>query len=480
MNATRVLALVAVPGCVLLATPVAHAAPLGGYTVTAQAAPVSVLLFEPVIPIPASPQAEVNLSYTTATMSSGSGRALASALWPGAAVANGLPQLAGNPDITYPVQTSASYPGGPKDAAQEIGTGNGMRAHADAATARAGTNLGAVAVPPATTPPLIPGLPIPGLPVPTTPPPPSKLPGIPLLVTVDNVSSTSAAGADATATARTTVSTVSLLGGLVQVGGLTVEATAASDGSHGTGTGRVTFGSVTVLGQRLSVESDGVHPPTLAGGPVALPGLPADPNALLGRLGIRIDQAAVARTGTGARADVAGHGPVFTVDTHVLRGALEPLLGLVRGLLPADLADRLAPVFSLAPKIAFTVGTAEAHANAAPAAAGVPGPGGTGGGAPANPPAAGGSQPVGGGVVPAAPGGGPSAPPALATPPEGIQPVSFGVSGLPGAVVLLALGCAGVAAWGLRSFNAALLGGAVCPDGHPSGVPDLRREWTGG
>ena len=45
------------------------AKPIGGFTIAAQAAPISVLLYEPVLPVPSSPQGELHLSYTATTVS---------------------------------------------------------------------------------------------------------------------------------------------------------------------------------------------------------------------------------------------------------------------------------------------------------------------------------------------------------------------------------------------------------------------------
>jgi hypothetical protein len=68
-------------------------------------------------------------------------------------------------------------------------------------------------------------------------------------------------------------------------------------------------------------------------------------------------------------------------------------------------------------------------------------------------------------------------------PPKSVVPVSnarakprslLDFPGVPALLVLTGLGVAAAGAFGMRSFGSFLLGGAPCPSGHPSGVPDLR------
>ena len=49
----------------------ARAEGLGGFTLSAEAAPVAIQIFEPAIPIPAEPQLELNMSYSRAKLDSG-------------------------------------------------------------------------------------------------------------------------------------------------------------------------------------------------------------------------------------------------------------------------------------------------------------------------------------------------------------------------------------------------------------------------
>jgi hypothetical protein len=74
-----------------LPVPLAHAEPaFGGYSTEATATPIKVEVYEPTIPVPASPQAELSLAYTKVVAASGpTGRGVASWLWPGDPIGQG-------------------------------------------------------------------------------------------------------------------------------------------------------------------------------------------------------------------------------------------------------------------------------------------------------------------------------------------------------------------------------------------------------
>ncbi|HKT04129.1 MAG TPA: choice-of-anchor P family protein, partial [Rugosimonospora sp.] len=351
MKAVRIAVITAIGGAVLAVPAPARAAGLGGYTLTASAAPVAVQVFEPTIPIPASPQLELNLSYSRARLESGPvGQALSSLAWPGDGVGYGLPTLLKNPDATYPVKVEASAPGGPADARQEPVPGTGMSTHADGSSVRASAYLAKPSTP------ALPTLPPPGVTVPTA------------LVSTESVSSQSQASVASdkvTATAYATAGSVSLLGGLVKVDGLRTDTEADSDGTRGTGTGSVTWQSLTVAGQPIAVNQDGVASPL---GVTALPALPAVASNALADLGLSLSAPTVTKTG-GA---VTGRGLTLTVDTSVLRNklGLGALLDPVLALLPADLSTQLTPWLNVAPKLVFILGTATSQASATTAATG--------------------------------------------------------------------------------------------------------------
>ena len=114
---------------------------LPGYTLEAKASPLSMLLYEPVAPVPVDPgepHGEGSLSYTQAELETGPvSRAVASSFWPGAAVGDGFAticdQITNNPQSPkewrqecneeYRVKTDARYPGSkqfPEEDKQQI------------------------------------------------------------------------------------------------------------------------------------------------------------------------------------------------------------------------------------------------------------------------------------------------------------------------------------------------------------------------
>ncbi|MGW4213156.1 choice-of-anchor P family protein [Lentzea sp. NPDC004789] len=405
----------------LLSPAPARAAEIGGFTLSAHAAPVSVLLHTDLIPVPAEPQGEVHLSYTQTELGSGPiGRSLASSVWPGAAVGTGLPQLLG---FAYPVQANAAHPGGPADESKP-----GMRATAGAAKAEsyAGARQ-----------------------------------EVPFLLTADGLSSTSNSAVSATearSTAVTSAQTISLLAGLVVLSGVKFESVAVSDGGKGSGTSTFSIAEFTVLGQKFPVKAPAAPPDGLL--------------KALEPLGITLTWPTSATKTEGTGVTSTSRGLTLTVDVLALRTKLG-LGGILDGVVAPLLPKELVPLLNPLRKMVVIVGDTEAVANASAAA-------------PLTPPDAPAPQAP---LVPPPPAGGvqaplPGTPPVAGTaPPKAVTPVAsvrakprslLDFPGVPALVVLAGLGVAAASAFGLRSFGTFLLGGAPCPSGHPTGVPDLR------
>lgn len=104
--------------------------PFAGYAATTTATPVRIEIFEPTIPIPAQPQAELNLGYSVVKADSSTSRGRASFMWPGDAVGEGFKTIVENlgfpPEISgplaergYPVQVNSNHPAGPERQADE-------------------------------------------------------------------------------------------------------------------------------------------------------------------------------------------------------------------------------------------------------------------------------------------------------------------------------------------------------------------------
>ncbi|KJK48558.1 hypothetical protein UK23_16910 [Lentzea aerocolonigenes] len=405
----------------LLSPAPAQAAEIGGFTLSAHAAPVSVLLHTDLLPVPAEPQGEVHLSYTQTELGSGPiGRSLASSVWPGAAVGTGLPQLLG---FAYPVQANAAHPGGPADESK-----SGMRVSAGASKTEsyAGARQ-----------------------------------EVPFLLTADGLSSTSTnvvGASEVRSSAVTSAQTISLLAGLVVMSGVKFESVAVSDGSKGSGTSTFSVAEFTVLGQKFPVKSPAAPPDGLL--------------KALEPLGITLTWPTSATKTEGTGATSTSRGLTLTVDVMVLRTKLG-LGGILDGVLAPLLPKELVPLLNPLRKMVVIVGDTEAVANAS-ASVSLPPPDVPVPQAPLVPP------PADGGVSAPSPG---TPPVAGVTPPRAVTPVAssrarprslLDFPGVPALIVLAGLGIAAAGAFGMKSFGTFLLGGAPCPSGHPTGVPDLR------
>lgn len=446
-----------VSGALLVVPAKAGVADLGGFTLSAEAAPIAVQIFEPAIPIPAEPQLELNLSYSRAKFSSGpTGRAVSSLAWPGDAVGYGLPELLKNPDASYPVKVDAAHPSGPADAKQEIVPGTGMTSHADDKSVEAAAYIAK---------PALPLLPVPGVPLPS------------LLVGVESFTSqskTTVSGDKATATSYATAGSITLLGGLVKIDGLRADTQAVSDGSSASTTGTVVWKSLTLAGQTIAVNQDGV---TLPLGVTALPKLPASLTNAMAGLGLSIDLPKVTKTTQGTAAKVTGQGLTITLDTGVLRSklGLSQLLDPVLALLPSDLRTQLTPWLNLAPKFVFILGRATSQATATPAFHAdappppVSAPVGGGSGSAAGP-AGGSGAGLGGSTGGAAPGASDAATPVASSRPWPAFP------GIPWYLFVAGFGLAAATSIGLRRYVALMFGAAGCNLGATKGIPNLRER----
>lgn len=418
----RSLAASAVVGVML---PVAAAAPAhadgakpaySGFSTRAVATPVRLEIYEPTIPIPATPQAEVEFGYSTVEADSGSSTGRASYLWPGDAVGEGFKTIVENlglPDQIsgplgeggYPNQVNSTSPSGESSAADEPFPGMVMRTSASPAktvaqtgystncqvdepgTGDSGGGGGTPGLPPLPGLPGVPGVPavpgtVGGLLAPSAAPAakgttasskhakagdkPTSSCQIPaeLAALVDfggyvSTSQSTNTGKAVGATSRAAASDVELLGGVITISDVHAKAVSVSDGDKGKPSGKAGYGTLAIAGQEFTVGPEGIE---AAGQKQPIPGLPNDPAKALAQLGVTITvpKPAYARDGDKATSDVAAL--VVQIDTHQLRQMLDPVpFDQIVGAVPDEagqLKSLLGAAVHLSPRFVITLGDA--------------------------------------------------------------------------------------------------------------------------
>ena len=389
-----------------------------GYSSTGIATPVKIEIFEPTIPVPTVPQAELDLGYAKVKAASTSTKGRASFLWPGDGVGEGLKTFFAQLGLPtslvengYPVQVNSQYPSGDARQHNTPLPGTSMTTTSRDGSARAtvgfsndcnaGDGAGDDSADSAETGDLLPGV-----------------PGVPLLDNLDDLlgvlglgraSSTSrsdaradaseddseddspdAADAEAcqlpaalsalvdvngyvadsrsvsdgslvTSTARAALGDVRLIGGLVTMSGVTSSVVSSSDGTTGRSNGRADYGTVTIAGQTFGVGPEGY---VAAGTPGAIPGLPDNPTEALAALGITVQLPDPTYKADGDKASGTVEGLIVTIDLKTLRPVLSQLpLSTILAQVPfppeaALLKSLLGSIGNLSPKIVVHLGYA--------------------------------------------------------------------------------------------------------------------------
>jgi hypothetical protein len=454
-------------------------AAIGGYTADTSSTPVSVQVYEPVIPLPVQPgkpQGELDLSFTNVSSSTGpSNVATASSLWPGAGLGDGfttLTQTFGLGAADYPVKAQASYPGGPPSSTQGAPPVATMASTADEKSATAAATVA------------------------------DLLPAGNALVDAGQISSRSATTvADDKVSAATTslAQDLSLAGGLIDIATVRTAATLTSTAADSSSTGALAITGLSIAGFQFSVDQDGVH----ASGQgqslpkLPIPGLPTQPVDALKAMGITFSGPTVEKHIAGTTATYQARALEISIDTVPLKNALESLTHYqdtyqqLVGSLPDQLQQvvnnpQVPSLVELGPRIVYDLGLVTAKTTASAQytynfpTLPVPGPpvsaslGGTG--LPALP---GSSMGDLGGVTGPAPSVAPSDQgPVVAGGAQKASALASPFDGLPAWTVLVALAAAAAIGWGLRrlAMMAGMLpaGGAACRLGAGSGVPNLR------
>jgi hypothetical protein len=498
----RTLALLGGTALLTLAWPSASSAEtsLGGYSGTAQAEAVRLQIYEPTIPIPASPQIDGGIGYAKSNTDTGPvSRATASYLWPGDVLGDGFGALSGDDSQQYPVQVNSRYPAtksAPEHNTAQLTDGNGMTTSSNETSTKATvTGLGIAGPDTDLLGSIGDGLnKLPGMPTPTNDQP---APSVPLpvsktlagLVTMQNVKSQTdveVGSKSVTSTARTYTSEITLLGGLITLSDVDVTTKSVSDGVKAKTSGSIKAVSVKVAGENLGLGDTGI---ALGGDDVKLPDVPDAVGDLLDKIGIKVTIAPTTRNVDGAGGSLEATALVFSIDTQALKNALnlggiiDPLRDML-GQIP-KLGDGLSTLLGLGPKIVFLIGDASASTTAAPAYVGGPLPGSGGGGNTGNV-GGGNTGNVGGGNTGNVGGvqipGGDNTPVGTSpgsTTPGTTTPTSFALPGLgkvPRMMILGGLLLAALVGWALRSAAGFVLGvGRSCAFGLDTGVPDLRK-----
>jgi hypothetical protein len=227
---------------VTFGAPAAHADPsLLAWTTQADANPFDLVVDNANGLDGAHPLSEIDVPEDSSNFETGPlGYALASILWPGAVLGNlgsiggeaGLPSQLASALPNDPVKAESFYPAGPTSATYPPGAASAglveMSSYADSTQSWAKAGLADVSVP-----------------------------GLFDLQSVQG-STTATATSVAQSTASGTFHSLSLLGGLIQIGATSSTASAQSDGTTPSGTSKTDIGAITVDGQPVSVGSGGL------------------------------------------------------------------------------------------------------------------------------------------------------------------------------------------------------------------------------
>lgn len=317
-------------------------ATLGGYSIDATASPLLVLLDDPSVPIPRPPDAaliEADPSFTRTTLSTGpQARALASTIWPGTLLGDGINTATEGQSGDYPIKADARYPGGPETENKEAppGSGAGMFATAKGLDVVAEARTGAS-------------------------PTPENL----AVGQAQSRSGSTVVEGAGVATAVADVSDVSAMAGLIRVQNVRSTLESRSDGTTGTSSGTTTVSGLQIAGMGFTVDEQGVRPVQdgKPGAPPA-PAVPADQAlAQLAALGFTVEPVGQAETVDGPTVSRTAKGLRITVDTALVNAALVQsglpnALGPIFGQAPPELQGNLYYLLSATPKITFVFAAA--------------------------------------------------------------------------------------------------------------------------
>ncbi len=274
---------------------------LGGYSAEAISSPMSMLLFEPTIPVPAGPgepHGEMHGSYSKATLGTGpASRGLGSSTWPGPTAGDGLSAFDENIP-PYPFKASATYPDGPFDATQGSEGGEfGMSAFAHGIDVFGRSDGGG-----------------------------ELYPGFVTVGNVSTVSTTTVVEGAVVAETIAAVSDMSILDGLITMDGTQTRLVATSNGETAVVDGVFEVSGLKILGVEYEMTEKGLvaKPPSEAPDDVPDLVIPIDSGTsidLKDAIGIKVETAPMIRDVEGAKGRISTRGMQITIDTSPLRQA---------------------------------------------------------------------------------------------------------------------------------------------------------------
>ena len=481
---------------------------LPGYTVEARGAPLSMLLYEPVIPVPVDPgepHGEGSLSYTAAKLETGPvSRALGSSFWPGAAVGDGFATLC---------DQVTNNPQAPKDQRQECNEEWRVKADARWPETKQFPKEDEQEAPPTGGSVFGSALGLDTFSRASTSESPNEE-----AFTLGNVKSRSDTVVEKGKAIATTVASaedVALGGGVISIESVKTVLEATTNKKKGATSGTTKVSGLVVGGQGYVVDEKGVRPVQdnkPGDSPGDLPEMPGG-EEMRKQLGIEIELVKHKSSVKGADASRSAGGLRISINTAVLKDAITKNVPVydVLGELPEEtdeLTTQLAPLLALAPQVDFIFGRGNVRAAgveglefdfdldlggttttpptaeeppAAPASSGSPAvssPTTGGGGGTAAPPAVStGSAGGGGPAVPSAQPAQAAAPAAQTQAAAAELPQFFG--GLPPGLVAVGMVLAALGGRALANFTtAAMTGvtGALCDRGVPRKIPELRTQ----
>lgn len=343
-----------------------------GFQMVTSATAVMMTYDQPSVGLPAKPTLELRKVHTIASLDSGpSGRALASLAWPGDLIGNAPPELAldsltadptngdwstweaycgtyggcleehiarvrepvrqgmqfnctapdgsppsgtGNP-CTYPVRAESFHPQGPAETVNDTALGAGMRSKAEEKVAEAVTTI--------------------------------QRAGFPGALSLGAMNSSSFSGVvkdAAVSEARTHITDINLLGGVIKIEGLTSYGKAVSDGVKATLEGAVKITGLTIQGNKFTVDGTGIHYPDGAQDPYGTYAKQYIDEHLAPRgIDLTVVQPVDARNGAAASRTVSGL--IITLKSQGMRDLIAQLPSPVKDWFRNPTSSPLAPAF---------------------------------------------------------------------------------------------------------------------------------------